>query len=343
MRQGRIKTRDLIDPFERQPASPRRRVEDQRLDIALRLAGRRAIADRRDVIPAALEAAGGRGIRLGMPVDPGNLLLLGDLGGVPVLGAPGCARSPKENGFDFVLARLLAGITVTSADIAALGLGGLLVDIPTRPHPRAADLPDDTFAAVILAAGRGTRMGAGTNKLLERVGGVPVVRRAVETALASHARPVIVVTGHEAARVEAELAGLEVTLVHNGDYAAGMAASLKAGIAAVPETAAGALVALGDMPLVEPRLFDSLIAAYAPEEGRLIAVPVSGAARGHPVLWSRRYFADLMSLEGDVGARHLLARHAEAVAEVDVARPDAFLDVDTPELLARARAVAEVG
>jgi molybdenum cofactor cytidylyltransferase len=99
--------------------------------------GASAIADRRDVIPAALEAAGGTVEHFGMPVDPGNLLLVGQIGGKPVIGAPGCARSPKENGFDWVLQRLLAGVPVTRADIAGLGVGGLLMEIVSRPQPRA--------------------------------------------------------------------------------------------------------------------------------------------------------------------------------------------------------------
>jgi molybdenum cofactor cytidylyltransferase len=99
--------------------------------------GASAITDRRDVIPAAIEAAGGRVEHFGMPVDPGNLLLVGSLGGRPVLGAPGCARSPKENGFDWVLQRLLAGLPVTRADIMGLGVGGLLMEIVQRGHPRA--------------------------------------------------------------------------------------------------------------------------------------------------------------------------------------------------------------
>jgi molybdenum cofactor cytidylyltransferase len=98
--------------------------------------GASAIADRRDVIPAAIEAAGGRVEHFGMPVDPGNLLLIGSLNGKPVLGAPGCARSPKENGFDWVLQRLLADIPVTRADIMRLGVGGLLMEIVSRPQPR---------------------------------------------------------------------------------------------------------------------------------------------------------------------------------------------------------------
>ncbi len=107
---------------------------------ALIVFGASAITDRRDVIPAALLRAGGRIEHFGMPVDPGNLLLLGDLKGLPVIGAPGCARSPKENGFDWVLQRILAGVPISGADIKAMGVGGLLMEIATRPQPRLGDV-----------------------------------------------------------------------------------------------------------------------------------------------------------------------------------------------------------
>ena len=106
--------------------------------------GASAITDRRDVIPASVEAAGGRIEHFGMPVDPGNLLLVGATSaGRPILGAPGCARSPKENGFDWILQRLLAGLIVTSADIRRLGAGGLLMEIVSRPQPRAGGETED--------------------------------------------------------------------------------------------------------------------------------------------------------------------------------------------------------
>jgi len=111
-------------------------IDDAGADLVV-VFGASAIADRRDVIPAGIEAAGGRVAHLGMPVDPGNLLLVGACGDVPVIGAPGCARSPKENGFDWILHRLLADLTVTRADIVALGVGGLLMEIVSRPQPRA--------------------------------------------------------------------------------------------------------------------------------------------------------------------------------------------------------------
>ena len=211
------------------------------------------------------------------------------------------------------------------------------MEIVTRPQPRkSADGEGRNIAAVILAAGRSTRMG-GPNKLLAELNGKPLVRIATEQAIASKASEVIVVTGHQAAEVEKALAGLKVKFVRNPDFAAGIASSVKAGIAAVPQEADGAVVCLGDMPLIEAGLIDRLIGAFAPDRGQLIVVPVSDSRRGNPVLWSRRFFDELMTLDGDVGARHLIVRHGEAVAEVTVEGHGAFLDIDTPEALADAR------
>ena len=300
--------------------------------------GASAIADRRDVIPAAITEIGGQIEHFGMPVDPGNLLLIGSAGGVPVLGAPGCARSPVENGFDWVLMRLLAGLKVTRAELTGMGVGGLLMEIVTRPQPRTvADLEANrNVTAIVLAAGRSTRMG-GPNKLLAEIDGKKLVRIVAEQALASKATDVIVVTGHQADLVEQALAGLNVKFVRNPDFAGGLASSVKAGIAAVPDNADGAVVCLGDMPLISAKLIDRLIETFAPDRGHLIAVPVSDGRRGNPVLWSRRFFRELMTLDGDVGARHLIAKHAEAVAEVPVDGQSAFLDIDTPQALEAAR------
>jgi molybdenum cofactor cytidylyltransferase len=300
--------------------------------------GASAIADRRDVIPAALSDVGGAIEHFGMPVDPGNLLLIGSAGKVPVLGAPGCARSPVENGFDWVLMRLLAGLKVSRSEIMGMGVGGLLMEIVTRPQPRAKPETEGNrrVAAIILAAGRSTRMG-GPNKLLAELEGKKLVRIATEQALASRASEVIVVTGHQAELVERALDGLKVKFVRNPNFASGLASSVKAGIAAVSENCDGAVVCLGDMPLIDANLIDRLIDSFAPDRGNLIVVPVSDGRRGNPVLWSRRFFGELMTLDGDVGARHLIAKHGEAVAEVPVDGDSAFLDIDTPQALESAR------
>jgi molybdenum cofactor cytidylyltransferase len=294
--------------------------------------GASAITDRRDVIPAALEAAGGKVIHLGMPVDPGNLLLLGELDGRPVIGAPGCARSPKENGFDWVLERLAADLKVTSADIRGMGVGGLLMEIISRPQPRDPDsVMHPQVAAVVLAAGQGTRMGGG--KMTAPFRGEPLVRYAHLAAAASVADPLITVTGHDAATVTSALTGIETRLIHNPDFAFGLASSLKAGIAALPDTAAGALILLGDMPLVTPAIINRLIAAFAGNPMAKAVVPAVAGQRGNPILIGRNLFDAVMALEGDAGARKLIDAAGDDVVEVAINDAAVLADVDTPEAL----------
>ena len=313
------------------------------IDLVL-IAGASAIVDRRDVIPAAIDAAGGAIEHFGMPVDPGNLMLMGRLGAVPVLGLPGCARSPKVNGFDWVLQRLLADLPAGPREIMGMGVGGLLTDIPSRPLPRALATPDamaeptapraPRIAALVLAAGQSRRMGT-LNKLLIEIDDVPMVRRVVEMLRQSKADPIIVVTGHERDRVAAALRGLSVTLVHNPDYAQGLSTSLKVGIGALGTGIDGAVVCLGDMPRVSTAEVDRLIGAFNPVEGRGIVVPTLNGKRGNPVLWSRQFFAEMTQVAGDVGARHLIGAYPEMVAEVEMAGDGVLTDIDTPQALAR--------
>jgi molybdenum cofactor cytidylyltransferase len=293
--------------------------------------GASAITDRRDVIPAALEAAGGNVIHLGMPVDPGNLLMLGELNGRPVIGAPGCARSPKENGFDWVLERIAAGLRVTSADIQ--GVGGLLIEIVSRPQPRDPEGPNlPQVAAVVLAAGQGTRMGGGKMTALLR--GEALARFPHTAALASAARPLITVLGHEAADLRGALADIDTSFVVNDAYASGMASSLKVGIAAVPESAAGAVVLLGDMPHVTPEIINRLIVAFSDNPGAKAVVPTVQGRRGNPVLIGRSLFEAVMRLEGDIGARRLIEAAGDDLIEVAIDDAAVLADVDTPEALA---------
>jgi len=312
----------------------------QQAELVL-IAGASAILDRRDVIPAAIEAAGGRIEHFGMPVDPGNLMLMGRVSGVPVLGLPGCARSPKINGFDWVLQRLLAGLPAGPEEIMGMGVGGLLADIPSRPLPRAlasaeaaARPREPRLAALVLAAGQSRRMGT-LNKLLIEIDGKPMVRRVVDALAATRLRPIVVVTGHERERVEQALAGAEVVLVHNPDYAEGLSTSLKRGLAALGPEIDGALVALGDMPRVAPAEVERLLVAFNPQEGRGIIVPTRRHKRGNPVLWSRRFFDEMQQVAGDVGARHLIGAYPEMVAEVEMESDAVLTDIDTPQALAR--------
>ncbi len=299
------------------------------------IAGASAITDRHDVLPAGIEGAGGTVEHFGMPVDPGNLLLLARLNGRPVLGLPGCCRSPKLNGLDWVLQRLAAGLQVTGRDIMGMGVGGLLSEIPSRPQPREGE-PRATpsgVGALVLAAGQSRRMG-GPNKLLLEVGGKPMVRHVVEAALASRAQPVVVVVGHQQHEVRQALRGLKVRFAQNIDFAQGLSTSLKAGLAALSPDAAGAVVCLGDMPRVSTALIDALVAAFDPVEGRSIVVPTWHGKRGNPVLWGRAYFAEMQNVAGDVGARHLIGEHGGAVVEVEAESDGTLIDIDTPEALA---------
>jgi molybdenum cofactor cytidylyltransferase len=299
--------------------------------------GASAIMDRRDVIPAALEEAGGEVVRFGMPVDPGNLLLLGRLAAATVLGVPGCARSLKPSGFDWVLERVCAGVAVGADDLAAMGVGGLLDEISVRPSPRSAPVmrvDEVRIAAIVLAAGRASRMGS--NKLVAELDGEPIVRRTVRAVLGSQARPVIVVTGHEADAVAQALAGLDVRLVHNPDFAAGMSTSLQVGIAAAG-AASAALICLGDMPKLRAEHLDAVIAASRAGDPAEIVVPTFDRKRGNPVLWPRRYFAEIATLSGDVGARALIDRHADHLRLVAIDDPAILVDVDTPAALAALR------
>jgi molybdenum cofactor cytidylyltransferase len=312
------------------------------IDILL-IHGASAILDRRDVIPAAIVAAGGRIDHFGMPVDPGNLLLLGHVGERAVLGLPGCARSPKVNGFDWVLERLVAGLTVGPSEIMRMGSGGLLAEIPSRPLPRAEAQPAPTakseakpqgprIGALLLAAGQSRRMG-GPNKLLAELDGAPMVAHVARRLLASRARPIIAVLGNQADAVDAALGKLPVERVHNPEFAAGLSTSLKRGIAALPPDLDGVIVCLGDMPLISGRHLDRLIAAFNPLEGRAIIVPTRRGKRGNPVLWSKRFFPEMAEIAGDVGAKHLIGEHAELVAEAEMDDDAVLVDIDTPEAL----------
>ena len=314
----------------------------QGADLLL-VVGASAVVDRRDVGPSGIVRAGGEILHFGMPVDPGNLICLGRIGDRPALVLPGCARSPKLNGIDFVLTRLFAGLRVGPADVMQMGVGGLLKEIDTRPLPRekapatprsgAAPRSAPTIAAVVLAAGRSRRMAPHNKLLVADRTGKPMIARVIDNVLSSNARPVLVVTGHQAEQIQHALGGRPVRYVHAADYAEGLSASLKAGIAAVPEECAAALVCLGDMPLVTGRMIDRLLAAYDPDEGRQIVLPTFRGKQGNPMLWDRRFFAEILQISGDSGARFLLGKHLETVAEVEMADDAVLRDFDTTESL----------
>jgi len=173
------------------------------------------------------------------------------------------------------------------------------------------------------------------NKLLELVEGKSIVAHVAAAAVASGADPVIVVTGFEAPRIMEALRNLKVTIVHNPNFDEGMSSSLRTGLSALPPNCDGALILLGDMPEVESSDLEALMTAFAAKGRQAICVPVRHGRRGNPVLWGSAYFAEMMRISGDVGAKQLIVQHQERVTEVPVGSNGIFADVDTPSDLAR--------
>lgn len=180
-----------------------------------------------------------------------------------------------------------------------------------------------TCGALLLAAGRSTRM-AGSNKLLAEWHGKPLVAHAAHALLAAKL-PTLVVTGHGADAVRAALAGRDVSFVQADDFALGLAHSLCAGLAAAPADWDAVLVMLGDMPRIEPGLLARLAAADG------VALPVFEGRRGNPVRWPRAHWPALTALRGDEGARRLLP--GLPVQEIEAPSDAILTDIDTPDAL----------
>ena len=304
------------------------------------IAGGSAIADWRDEVPMGVIAAGGRIDHFGLPVDPGNLLMLSHIDEMPVIGMPGCARSIKMNGFDWILHLLLADLRIDAAEIADMAAGGLLMEIVSRPLPRRMvgrrQISNATIGGVILAAGQSRRMGA-QNKLLAEIDGVPIIRRTAQAMLDGGLNDLVIVTGHEHRLVAAALDDLPVTCIYNDEYQSGQASSVACGVRHHQNGShAAVLIALGDMPLVRPELIAALLRDHSslPDATDRITLPVFDGRRGNPVIWGRGFFDELVALTGDAGGRIIFAENKNAVNSLGWPDDSIHLDIDTPEALA---------
>jgi molybdenum cofactor cytidylyltransferase len=160
-----------------------------------------------------------------------------------------------------------------------------------------------------------------------------MVRRAADTALASRCAQVLVVTGCEAEAIEATLDPERLSICRNPDYANGLSTSLRCGLAALPADTSAMVILLADMPRVTAAHIDRIIAAFDPDRPSIV-VPTCRGRRGNPVLWPRRYFAELRRIVGDTGARGLLETYADEVVSVDIGEDAILVDVDTQADLA---------
>jgi len=314
-----------------------KRLQDQHIDILI-ISGATAVADRNDVVPFAITKCGGEIIHFGMPVDPGNLLLLANCGKKYVLGMPGCARSPKFNGFDIVLDRLVADVPVTSRDIMLMGVGGLLKEITDRPQPRVIRSDKgkvkktSKVTAIILAAGQSHRMGS-ENKLLTKFEDCPMIEHVARMLNEACLDDVIVVTGFESEQIKDALSAYDFRFIDNPDYEQGLSTSLVAGLGTVRKTTDAVIICLGDMPKVTSTGIRQLIDEFNPETGCEICVPIYQGKRGNPILWSRQFISEMLQLEGDVGAKHLLFKYDDLVHEVPMQDSGVLLDFDTQEAI----------
>lgn len=181
--------------------------------------------------------------------------------------------------------------------------------------------------AVLLAAGLSSRMGD-TNKLLVEIGGEAMVRRVARALVAAEPAGVVVVTGHERRKIEQAMQGLAVEVSHNPDFATGLSSSLRQGLRTLPPDAAGALIALGDMPYIGPSDYRLLMVAFQRAEGRSIVRATNGGRPGNPVILPRILFPAAMALDGDRGAREIIRSGKYSVVDVEIGAA-AARDVDS--------------
>ena len=302
----------------------------------LLISGASAITDRSDYIPRAILSVGGEIIQYGLAVDPGNLLLIGQIGSTTVIGMPGCARSPKLNGFDWVLQLLMANIPITKEELADMGAGGLLMEIASRPLPRALSKSvykrGKKIMGVILAAGNSTRMGK-DNKLLRNVGDASLVRNTAVEMLNSDVDSCSIVLGYQSDKVAEVIKDLNISLILNPLWQEGQASSLKAALNTLDDTYSDLLIMLGDLPGVKSRHINTIIEEHLLTNNRRskITIPSFNGKKGNPVIWGRSFFPDLSNLEGDVGGRALFNHHPAAINLLDMDDPAVVTDTDTPE------------
>ncbi len=305
------------------------------IDILL-ISGASAIIDRSDYIPKAILSEGGEIIQYGLAVDPGNLLLVGKIGETTIIGMPGCARSSKLNGFDWVLQLLMADIPVVKEELAEMGAGGLLMEIASRPLPRAlaksVNKREKKIMGIILAAGNSRRMGK-DNKLLKNIDGAPLIRNIALEITKSDLDSCSIVLGYQSDKVADVIKDLNINLILNPLWKEGQASSLKAALNSLTSSYSDLLVMLGDLPGIKSGHINRIIEGHLSSENRRskITIPSFKGEKGNPVIWGESFFHDLSNLEGDVGGRVLFDQHPAAINLIVMDDPGVVTDTDTPE------------
>ena len=293
----------------------------EKIDIILIL-GASAIVDIHDKIPEAIKLCKGKIIRFGMPVDPGNLLLLGKIKNTPVIGLPGCARSPNINGFDWILERLIADNKITNNHISDMGVGGLLKTQNKNIKKKF------NISNIILAAGQSKRMKR-NNKLLMNYKDQSILKHVITAASKSKANNTIIVLGYQNELIEQNINDLNIIVATNSTYKKGLSSSLKTGISALPEDCDAAIIMLADMPKIKPEVINNLIDNYDPSNNKWIVAPSYKGKRGNPILISRKFFPDILNLKGDIGAKNILDKNTNNICVIPQRDSSILIDIDT--------------
>ena len=295
--------------------------------------GSSAIVDIKDKIPEAINYSKGKIIRFGMPVDPGNLLLLGKINQTHVIGLPGCARSPSLNGFDWILEKVISGTNITNLNISNMGVGGLLKTLNKRAKVEKK-IKNYNITNIILAAGKSKRMHE-INKLLIKINNKTMIEKIVDSSLKSVANNTIVVLGYENEILQRLLINKNITTVVNTEYLKGQSSSLQMGISALTEDCDAAVVILGDMPDINSTLINQLIENYSPGDNKSIIIPTYKNKKGNPVLMGREFFPDILSIKGDKGAKDIIKVNKKYINEIPQKQSAIINDIDTKEDLAK--------
>ncbi len=328
---SQIESIEIINHDEYSITQTIQRINKADIDLIL-LSGASAIVDKNDVIPNAIKNNKGKIIHFGMPVDPGNLLLIGKISKIDVIGLPGCARSPLLNGFDWVLERICCGLKVTKKDITEMGCGGLLKDTKARGQKRSISssvlIPKVT--AIIFAAGLSRRMGK-EDKITYNFKNKPMISHIVEAALSSHIKDIIIIAGKNYRKIEQIIQHDNVKIKYNKLYKDGLSSSIKAGIKLIANEIDAALFMLGDMPLIDSTLINKMLTSFDPVEGRSIIIPTFHGKRGQPILFSSELFSQISKISGDIGAKNIIHSNSNLIYEIEHHNNSILTDFDTFE------------
>ena len=305
-----------------------KKFAEKDIDLILIL-GSSAIVDIRDKIPEAIVNSGGKIIRFGMPVDPGNLLLLGKIKNTPIIGLPGCARSPTLNGFDWVLERLLSGNAISNNDISDMGVGGLLKTINKRKTSLTKDIKYK-ITNIILAAGQSKRM-LNDNKLLIKINKKTMLATMITKSLNSSADNTVLVLGYQSDVIQEIIQDKNITTIVNKDFTKGLSSSLQCGISALPDDCDAAVIILADMPGITSTIIDNMINSFNPKKNNSIIIPTFNKKRGNPILLDRKFFPDILRVTGDKGAKDIIKNNKNSILEVPQKNSSVLNDIDTKE------------